>query len=86
MMCEQDVTGRQPNYIRVMVEEKSDWPIFEPGNLLVVDRTLSPKSGDFILIFLPSKQKTAIRRYCDTNTALCNASIIGVISELRKYF
>lgn len=86
MICEKDVTGEQPDYLTVMVEEKSDWPIFEPGNLLVVDKTLSPKSGDYILVFLPSKQKTAILRYCDSNDSLDNANIIGVISELRKYF
>jgi hypothetical protein len=85
-MCEEDVTGNQSNYLRVIVEEKTDWPIFEPGNLVLVDRALSPKSGDYVLVFFPAKQKTAIHRYFDKNDGLRNATIIGVISELRKYF
>ena len=86
MIGEKDVTGKQSNCFTVLVKENNGWPIFEPGNVMVVDRALSPKSGDYILVFIPAKQKTAIRKFGDRNENLHNVNIIGVISELRKYF
>lgn len=86
MLYGKDFTGKHSDCLTVLVEEKSDWPIFEQGNVILVDRALSPKSGDYILVYFPSKQKTAILKYSDSKDNLPNASIVGVIFELRKYF
>lgn len=87
----------------IRIEEKYIWPIFNTGDLAIVDTEVLPKPDDYLLIYFPALQKTMISKYRETHDCLFpllnnnynpiinlknphEATIIGVICELRKYF
>lgn len=45
------------------VEEPGEWPVFEAGNELEIDRMRLPKFGDYVLLAASVKRKIVIARY-----------------------
>lgn len=54
----------------VLVEDSSMQPDFNAGDLVIVDGELSPKPGDYVLAYLPSKQHTVLRKYGEADGCL----------------
>lgn len=45
------------------VEDHSMQPVFDSGDLVVIDGELSAKPGDYVLACLPAKKQSVLRKY-----------------------
>lgn len=70
----------------VKIEEKTLWPIFNIGDIAIIDADRLPINGSYLLVYFPATQQTVISKYNEQPQISDDAIIIGVICELRKYF
>lgn len=54
----------------VRIEDTSMQPDFCVGDLVVIDAHLSPKPGDYVLVYLMGKKQGVLRKYCEANECL----------------
>jgi hypothetical protein len=52
-----------PCLFAIAIEEKCIWPIFNIGDLAIIDADLLPKKGDYLLLYLPLDRQMFISRY-----------------------
>lgn len=54
----------------LVVEDNSMQPVFDAGDLVVIDGTLLAKPGDYVLAFLPAKKQSVLRKYGEAEGCL----------------
>lgn len=54
----------------VTVEDHSMEPQFNPGDVVIMDGELTPKPGDFVLAYLPSKKQVVLRKFGEVDGSL----------------
>lgn len=54
----------------VQIEDTSQEPILIPGDLVIIDPSISPKPGDYVLAYLSSKKQAVIRKYGEADDYL----------------
>lgn len=54
----------------LIIEDNSMQPVFDAGDLAIVDAELSVKPGDYVLAFLPSKKQSVLRKFGEAEGCL----------------
>lgn len=58
------------NLFALIIEDNSMQPIFNCGDLVVIDAELTAKPGDFVLAYLPEKKQSVLRQYGESEGCL----------------
>ena len=91
---------KKQGVLTVRLEKNSNWPIFEAENDVLVDLYRIPKVGDYVLVYFSGLKEVLVCKYAKTEEGFLkpdlngrleqeiedDATMVGVIYELRKYF
>lgn len=92
--------SKEEGVLTVTLKKNSNWPLFEAKNDVLVDLYRIPTLGDYILTYFPVLKEALVCKYGKTEEGFLNsdlngklkrdieddATLVGVIYELRKYF
>lgn len=61
----------------VLIEDASMQPEFKIGDIIIVDAELTAQPGDFVLVYLPEKKQTMLRRYAEMESCIFQLQAIN---------